>query len=250
MENNKMDNNNGIGSSKKEKPKSLRRGKKKTMITKITKEERKLKFTTIARQRQDKKRNKDVICFKCRKRGHAVIDCPEADDDKADAPKSTKKKNNRNAPITSCITICCYKCGSTEHSLANCPKRKSKYDDELPYAKCFICHLIGHLSSKCPQNDHGIYVKGDGSCKHCNSKLHRAKDCPEKNRKERKETSQFDSDNEEENCSDLLIESSSNPKVSEKLVDNTKPNEKSSTTTTDNKSISPKPMKVKKIIKF
>ena len=34
---------------------------------------------------------------------------------------------------------------------------------EFPYAKCFICGEIGHLSRSCPDNPRGLYPKGKGS---------------------------------------------------------------------------------------
>ena len=32
---------------------------------------------------------------------------------------------------------------------------------EFPYAKCFICGEIGHLSRSCPDNPRGLYPKGN-----------------------------------------------------------------------------------------
>ena len=38
---------------------------------------------------------------------------------------------------------------------------------------------MGHLSSQCPSNTHGIYVNG-GECKQCGSNLHTSKQCPQR----------------------------------------------------------------------
>lgn len=83
----------------------------------------------------------------------------------------------------------CYKCGSTEHRLSECPKRKySKHrsktnyenDTDLPYAKCFVCNQMGHLSSQCTSNkERGVFVNG-GSCRNCGSKYHIAAQCPDR----------------------------------------------------------------------
>ena len=31
---------------------------------------------------------------------------------------------------------------------------------EFPYAKCFICGEIGHLTRSCPDNPRGLYPRG------------------------------------------------------------------------------------------
>ena len=46
----------------------------------------------------------------------------------------------------------------------------------LPFAKCFVCKKEGHLSSKCPENDKGLYPNG-GGCRFCSQVDHLAKDC-------------------------------------------------------------------------
>lgn len=51
----------------------------------------------------------------------------------------------------------------------------------MPFASCFICLQKGHLASKCPQNDRGVYPNG-GSCKVCGKVDHRASDCPDDKR--------------------------------------------------------------------
>jgi len=139
---------------------------------KITKEERRTKYTAIARDRQTRQKSKTLICYGCRETGHSIQHCPHA------AAGDGKKKNK----LVAAVAIC-YKCGSTEHTLAACPKKKSNpNDDSLPYATCFICEERGHLASSCPNNEHGIYVNG-GACKHCGSNQHRGVDCPENAKK-------------------------------------------------------------------
>jgi len=156
---------------------------------KMTKEERRAKYTQKARDRRNQNRSKsrmrDTICFKCRKRGHAVIDCPEA---------SAEEKNQARQKSSS--SIICYKCGSKDHALRACkkltPKERSSFTAKgrldysqivLPFATCFICNEKGHLSSQCTKNTKGIYIEG-GCCKECGSKNHLFAYCPERNKKE------------------------------------------------------------------
>lgn len=148
---------------------------------KITKEERRAKYTQLARDREARKRRKlatsNVVCFQCRQKGHGIADCPQNNTQS----KAEKQKNNPavSNTMTMTKTRVCYKCGSTEHPLSKCPKRNEGGEDYLPFCHCFICNEKGHLSAKCPKNDHGIFVHG-GECKQCGSKLHTSKDCPDK----------------------------------------------------------------------
>lgn len=140
----------------------------------MTKEERREKYTAIARQRRDAKHEREksrrVTCFKCRQHGHAASSCPS----------SSEKEH-----------LLCYKCGSTEHTLSKCPKvRKGQrvVEMKLPFATCFVCHQKGHLASQCEQNERGVYVNG-GSCRICGSTRHLSTDCPENRKyKEKKKT--------------------------------------------------------------
>mmetsp|Transcript_25194 Transcript_25194/g.29156 ORF Transcript_25194/g.29156 Transcript_25194/m.29156 type:complete len:235 (+) Transcript_25194:118-822(+) len=165
---------------------------KKQSKPKITKEERRAKYTQLARDRRQKNgiksRNKDVICFQCRKRGHTVSECPKA---------GGVYSNNNSVKSQSFTKNCCYKCGGTTHSLKLCKKltpdekklvqRGGKIDYskmELPFAVCFICNEKGHLSGMCTKNKNGIYVKG-GCCRLCGSKDHLVVNCPTKQNEEK-----------------------------------------------------------------
>eukprot|EP01114_Cavostelium_apophysatum_P017577 TRINITY_DN5260_c0_g1_i1.p1 TRINITY_DN5260_c0_g1~~TRINITY_DN5260_c0_g1_i1.p1 ORF type:complete len:239 (+),score=37.91 TRINITY_DN5260_c0_g1_i1:111-827(+) len=99
--------------------------------------------------------NKDrhKVCFNCRKTGHRVQDCPDAPGNKTT----------------------CYNCGG-EHRLRDCPEPK---EGGLKFATCFICSEVGHIASKCPKSDHGIYING-GACRFCQGVDHLARDCPVK----------------------------------------------------------------------
>ena len=151
---------------------------------KMTKEERRAKYTKIARDRSQKQRQRleqrNLTCFHCRQRGHGVENCPE--------------KDNHNK------SKCCYKCGSTEHSLHMCPKKHTV--EGLPFATCFICKEQGHLASKCPTNEKGIYVNG-GCCKNCGGNDHLSKDCPQKKAPKEK-NDKFKGVPELENYDDLV----------------------------------------------
>jgi zinc finger CCHC domain-containing protein 9 len=161
----------------------------------MTKEDRRQKYTDIARNRrakqQDQHRKKDATCYHCRQQGHFAADCPT--------------KNEIEATI-------CYKCGSTEHGLSACPKRNEGNMTDLPYATCFLCKEKGHLISQCPQNSKGVFVNG-GECRHCGSKQHLATKCPEKSRKPRKDKEpQIGS----ENIEDLLERDEPRPEKKKK----------------------------------
>ena len=52
-----------------------------------------------------------------------------------------------------------------------------------PYATCFVCKEMGHISRDCLSNDNGLYPNG-GCCLECGSVRHFRKDCPEKQKKQ------------------------------------------------------------------
>ncbi|KAM4527498.1 zinc finger CCHC domain-containing protein 9 isoform 2-T2 [Odontesthes bonariensis] len=110
-------------------------------------------------KRQTDKKNK-MMCFNCRKPGHGLADCPEADRD---------EEMGRGI---------CYRCGSTEHEIHKCKAKVDPALGDYPYAKCFICGQTGHLSRSCPDNPRGLYAEG-GCCRVCGSVEHFQKDCPE-----------------------------------------------------------------------
>ncbi|CAL9682446.1 unnamed protein product [Knipowitschia caucasica] len=110
-------------------------------------------------KRQNDKKSK-MHCFNCRKPGHGLADCPEADRD---------EEMGRGI---------CYRCGSTEHEIHKCRAKVDPALGEYPFAKCFICGQTGHLSRSCPDNPKGLYAQG-GCCRVCGSVEHFQKDCPE-----------------------------------------------------------------------
>jgi zinc finger CCHC domain-containing protein 9 len=167
-------------------------GKKRGVATKtkLTKTERKDKYTRLARERSAQHamrvRGRNLVCFGCRKHGHAVEQCPQT---KTAAQGGSGGKRNRqrsNAATTAVAERCCYKCGATDHAIHTCPKRGNKDDGSLPFASCFICGGRGHLSRSCPQNTKGIYVNG-GACKVCGSTQHLSTACTAERQTLRKE---------------------------------------------------------------
>jgi len=167
---------------------------------KMTHEERRIKYTLKAREKRNndmlQRKNQKLVCFKCRKVGHILSDCPFNDyhttssNEKAEPSRNRHNKRNRdNIPMKQGhSSSICYKCGSTDHSLKDCPELshaekssssgKIDYSKlQLPFATCFVCSQMGHLSSQCPQNQHGIYVKG-GECRQCGAKDHLFIHCP------------------------------------------------------------------------
>ena len=132
------------------------------------------------------------VCFRCRKSGHTMQQCREI-------ISNESKEGQRRTEIL------CFRCGSLAHSLSMCPvpakyqsrtevsdKATGRLDSDeitllsderlveiLPFATCFVCQGVGHLSRHCKDNKNGVYPKG-GGCRFCGSKWHYLKDCPEK----------------------------------------------------------------------
>ncbi|NWJ00293.1 ZCHC9 protein, partial [Crypturellus undulatus] len=100
------------------------------------------------------------VCFHCREPGHGIADCP-----------AVLESQDMGTGI-------CYRCGSTEHEITKCRAKVDPAVGPFPYAKCFICGEMGHLSRSCPDNPKGLYAEG-GCCKLCGSVEHFKKDCPE-----------------------------------------------------------------------
>lgn len=169
------------------------RGPKKTK-PKITKEERRAKYTKIARDRRNanmaRARDRHLVCYRCRKTGHSAENCRAAAAPGQGEGEAGCNSNNM-PPAKKRGGIICYKCGSIEHRIQACPKikkyiKKGERIDfgklgELPFANCYVCNKSGHLSSHCPQSTKGVYPQG-GSCRECGSIYHYAKDCPNKSR--------------------------------------------------------------------
>ena len=104
------------------------------------------------RQRRVIRKERGMVCFGCRSKGHSIKTCPKES-----------------------ISNSCYRCGSKEHALSKCPIPLDP-ENPTPLASCFVCNKAGHLSKDCPLNDKGLYPHG-GGCKFCGSVRHLAQHC-------------------------------------------------------------------------
>lgn len=110
------------------------------------------------------RKNSNVICLCCRKKGHQMIDC------KHYKPLIEKNSLDSNDKYT------CFMCGENGHTLKDCKKPRND-NSVLPFATCFKCGKTGHIVAYCPINESGsIYPKG-GSCNLCGSVKHLSKNC-------------------------------------------------------------------------
>jgi hypothetical protein len=132
--------------------------KEKKSLPKLSKEERKRKFTQDLNDEREAEKSRHIECLGCRKKGHMLKDCPDAE-------------SNKN------VAGHCFNCGSTEHALRHCPQPND--GKALKFAKCFICGGVGHISKACPENGNGLYPRG-GCCHICLQKTHLVRDCPER----------------------------------------------------------------------
>ena len=140
--------------------------KEKKAMPRLSKDDRRTKFTNSLALEKDKEREQEAanftICLGCRKRGHFLKDCP---------------KVNKN-PLADNTSDICFNCGFSGHALRHCSKPRHK-DGSLPFASCFICNKKGHISKDCPENANGLYPNG-GCCHICLQKTHLVRDCPER----------------------------------------------------------------------
>lgn len=132
--------------------------KEKKALPKLSKEDRKRKYTQDILDSREEAKSKHMECLGCRKKGHMLKDCPNA-----------RERNGSSGH--------CFNCGSADHALRNCPHPID--GKALKFAKCFICGGVGHISKACPENANGLYPKG-GCCHICLQKTHLVKDCPQR----------------------------------------------------------------------
>lgn len=113
--------------------------KEKKMMPKLSNEDRRKKYLAdkLEQEREDVKA-KFTVCLGCRVKGHFLKDCP-----------------NAQTLASSKTRLICFNCGSADHPLRGCPEPRGA---TLPFATCFICKEIGHISRDCTKNDHGALL--------------------------------------------------------------------------------------------
>lgn len=255
----------------KKKQKLHKKGNNKNKKPKMTKEERRVKYTNIAREKRQKqfqkKKHSNTVCFQCRKKGHSVSECPNnntaTSEQGSDGNTQSNSVVSKKASSTSGNSIC-YRCGSNDHSLKACPKltkeekqQKGKlnyHKMDLPFATCFICHQQGHLSSQCQLNDHGIYVNssnGDNSvrgCKICGKNDHLSIHCPETSKRKNDDDDDDDDDRSAGNVDEFLEKDDHNDNYDS---DNSEVQaEDTATETADTVKSNKQQRKKKKIVRF
>lgn len=138
-------------------------------------------------KRKKKELLNNGVCFKCRKPGHSMKSCSRYQPTICNqvVPSSSSSSSSSSLPSSSGIPdkILCFRCGLSTHTLATCvlpPTFDPESNQEaFPFATCFICNSVGHISRACPKNSNGLYPKG-GACRFCGSKFHFLKDCPDR----------------------------------------------------------------------
>lgn len=140
--------------------------KEKKAMPKLSKDERKRKFTQELTEEREEQKSKHIQCLGCRKKGHMLRDCPDKDPSSSSASSKAVSSSGH-----------CFNCGSSSHALRDCPEPND--GKALKFAKCFICQGIGHISKACPENANGLYPQG-GCCHICLQKTHLVRDCPER----------------------------------------------------------------------
>jgi len=146
----------------------------------LKQKKRKLKkVDSSVKENLEKLKKMNTRCFKCRRKGHTVAECKYEDVElnEENQENSSNNKNKDKENFKDNKKNICYNCGSTEHNVHGCNKPVDYKN--LPFSQCFVCKEMGHLSSKCPKSDKGIYIKG-GACYNCGEKDHLAKNCPTK----------------------------------------------------------------------
>ncbi|KAJ1605238.1 hypothetical protein OJ253_3241 [Cryptosporidium canis] len=179
-----------------EESEKLSKSKRRRIMTRLSKLKRGLRgeveiggqlqksIKTIKREMKQKsmnssisvRKNSNMVCLCCRKKGHQMSDCryyKRADADPEDGGK---------AGGTACEDACgkepfkCFLCGKMGHTLKDCKEPRND-NSVLPFASCFRCGKAGHIVAFCPSNESGsIYPRG-GSCNICGSVKHLARNC-------------------------------------------------------------------------
>ena len=143
----------------------------------------------LASENSKKKKKRDpglITCFKCKKTGHFVHDCPE------------EKKGFDHTGKVDIHLVECHICKELGHYSWKClgriNKPKSSADGsnsqnvfpgkDISQVLCFNCSNKGHYANKCPEKEKGPVYTGKRSvsqvlCFKCKTKGHYANDCPE-----------------------------------------------------------------------